>query len=96
MAQPPAPTQGGLTHVLVPHEIARARRFYDAVLGGELVIDGPPPALGAVANSWIVINTGAPPTDDKPDVSLEPPTNPVRVSSVLNVRVADINAAPTQ
>jgi hypothetical protein len=46
----------------------------------------------ALANSWIIINVGGGPTDDKPNVILEPPQNPDRVSSFLNVRVADIQA----
>jgi hypothetical protein len=44
----------------------------------------------ALANSWIVINVGGGPTDDKPHVILEPPQNPDRLSSGLNIRVADI------
>src|SRR5262249_9276962 len=44
----------------------------------------------ALANSWIIINVGGGPTDDKPGVTLEPPRDPDRVSSFLNIRVADI------
>jgi hypothetical protein len=33
------------------------------------------------------------PTDDKPEVVLEPPSDPNRASAVLNLRVADIQAA---
>ena len=32
------------------------------------------------------------PTDDKPEVTLETPRDPNRVSSFLNIRVADIQA----
>ena len=49
-------------------------------------------ALPALANSWIVINSGGGPTDDKPTVSLETPRDPDRVSSFLNIRVKDIDA----
>ncbi len=46
------------------------------------------PTFVALANSWIIINVGGPPTDDKPTVTLEPPRDPDHVSSFLNVRVA--------
>src|SRR5262249_19785224 len=71
--------------------IERSRRFYTDVLGGETVRAGEP-AFVALANSWIIINVGGGPTDDKPTVTLETPTDPDRTSSFLNIRVADINA----
>ena len=46
----------------------------------------------ALANSWIIINVGGGPTDDKPTVMLETPPEPDRVSGFLNIRVADIEA----
>ena len=91
MAQLPAPTAGiVLTYFLVSDDVARARHFYTEVLGGEVALEGPP-AIVALANSWIVINSGGGPTDDKPDVTLEAPSDLHRVSSFLNIRVADIN-----
>jgi hypothetical protein len=42
----------------------------------------------ALANSWVIINVGGGPTDDKPTVTLETPPDPDRVSSFLNIRVA--------
>jgi hypothetical protein len=30
------------------------------------------PSIVALANSWIIINVGGGPTDDKPDVTLSP------------------------
>jgi hypothetical protein len=50
------------------------------------------PSIVALANSWIVINEGDPPTDDKPTVTLEAPRDPDHVSSFVNIRVADIHA----
>jgi lactoylglutathione lyase len=41
-------------------------------------------------NSWLILNVGGGPTDDKPDVTLEPPGDSSRTSAFLNVRVADI------
>jgi hypothetical protein len=37
----------------------------------------------ALANSWIIINVGGGPTDDKPSVTLETPRDPDRVSHVI-------------
>jgi catechol 2,3-dioxygenase-like lactoylglutathione lyase family enzyme len=96
MASFPAPDQGiVLTHFIVSADIERARRFYTDVLGGETVLDGPP-AIVALANSWIIINTGGGPTEDKPTVTLETPPDPDRISSFLNIRVADIHAVHQQ
>jgi hypothetical protein len=44
----------------------------------------------ALANTWIIINGGGGPTDDKPTVTLETPRDLDRVSSFLNIRVKDI------
>jgi len=50
------------------------------------------PTYVALSNSWIIINGGGGPTDDKPTVTLETPRDPDRVSSFLNIRVKDIAA----
>ena len=92
MAEFPAPREGiALTHFIVADDVERARRFYTDVLGGEAVYAGEP-SIVALANSWIIINVGGGPTDDKPTVTLEAPRDPDRVSSFLNIRVADIQA----
>jgi len=92
MAEFPAPKQGiVLTHFLVASDVERSRRFYADVLGGEVLREGEP-TIVALANSWIIINVGGPPTDDKPTVTLETPRDPDLVSSFLNIRVADIHA----
>jgi catechol 2,3-dioxygenase-like lactoylglutathione lyase family enzyme len=96
MAEFPAPKQGiVLTHFLVASDVERSRRFYSDVLGGEVLREGEP-AIIALANSWIIINVGGPPTDDKPAVTLETPRDPDLVSSFLNIRVADIHAVYEQ
>ena len=88
----PGPKEGiVLTHFIVSADVARSSRFYVDVLGGELVTEGEP-SIVALANSWIIINVGGGPTDDKPTVTLETPRDPNRVSSFLNIRVADIEA----
>jgi catechol 2,3-dioxygenase-like lactoylglutathione lyase family enzyme len=92
MAEFPAPKEGiVLTHFIVSEDVDRSRRFYTDVLGGELVRDGEP-SIVALANGWVIINVGGGPTDDKPGVMLEAPADRNRVSSFLNIRVADIEA----
>ena len=92
MAQFPAPSEGILiTHFIVSRNVERSLRFYVDVLGGEAVLEGEP-SIVALANGWITISTGGGPTDDKPAVTLEAPSNPDRVSGFLNIRVADVRA----
>ena len=92
MAELPAPPEGiVLTHFIVSDDVERSRRFYTEVLGGRVAFPGDPVNV-ALANSWIVINGGGGPTDDKPTVTLETPPDPDRVSSFLNIRVQDIDA----
>ena len=86
----PAPTQGFvLTHFLVVADQDRSRRWYEQVLGAKTVLERDP-VIMKVANSWIILNFGGGPTDDKPDITLETPPDPQRTSAFLNIRVADI------
>jgi catechol 2,3-dioxygenase-like lactoylglutathione lyase family enzyme len=80
-----------LCHFIVSDDVERSRRFYTEVLGGRLAFSGEVTYV-ALANSWIIINVGGGPTDDKPTVTLETPRDPDRVSSFLNIRVKDIQA----
>jgi catechol 2,3-dioxygenase-like lactoylglutathione lyase family enzyme len=92
MADPPLPSEGFvLTHFIVSADVARSAAFYTDVLGGEVVMEGEP-TIVQLANSWVIINVGGGPTDDKPEVVLEAPTEPNRVSAFLNIRVADIQS----
>jgi catechol 2,3-dioxygenase-like lactoylglutathione lyase family enzyme len=92
MPELPAPDEGILlTHFIVSDDVERSRRFYTDVLGGETVRAGEP-SFVQLANSWIIINVGGGPTEDKPTVILETPPDPDRTSSFLNIRVADIQA----
>src|ERR1700756_2889353 len=92
MAELTPPTEGiVLAHFIVSDNVERSRRFYTEVLGGRVVFSGDVTFV-ALANSWIVINVGGGPTDDKPTVTLDVPRAPDRASSFLNIRVADIAA----
>ena len=80
-----------LAHFIVSDNVERSRRFYTEVLGGKTIRSGEPTYV-TLANSWIIINVGGGPTDDKPAVTLETPRDPDLASSFLNIRVSDIQA----
>jgi catechol 2,3-dioxygenase-like lactoylglutathione lyase family enzyme len=91
MPEFPAPETGiVLTHFIVSEDLARSRDFYADVLGGEIV-SASEPTIVQLANSWIIINTGGGPTEDKPTVTLTAP-DPDTTSSFMNIRVANIQA----
>ena len=88
----PAPREDFvLTHFLTVGDIDRSRAFYADVLGGQVVLEGGP-CIVKLANSWVTLNEGGGPTEDKPKVTLAPPTDPASASSFMNIRVADIEA----
>lgn len=92
LPQAPVPEEGFLlTHFLTVADQARSREFYTGVLGGTVVVPENP-CIIKLANSWIILNDGGGPTPDKPEVTLEPPSDPNRINSFLNLRVADIEA----
>jgi catechol 2,3-dioxygenase-like lactoylglutathione lyase family enzyme len=88
------PGQGSIVlgHFIVSDDVERSVRFYTEVLGGTLAFSSGDLRYVALANTFIIINVGGGPTDDKPSVTLETPRDPDRVSSFLNIRVADIAA----
>jgi hypothetical protein len=50
------------------------------------------PTVIQLANSWIIVNVGGGPTDDKPTVTLHTPDDTDEATSFMNIRVADIKA----
>jgi len=81
-----------LSHFFTVADIKRSADFYLRVLGGKVIRSGEPTII-QVANSWIILNLGGGPTDDKPTVILHPPQNEKEFSSFMNIRVADIWAS---
>jgi lactoylglutathione lyase len=81
-----------LTHFLTVADVKRSTDFYLSILGGKVIRSGEPTII-QIANSWIVLNVGGGPTDDKPTVTLQTPQNPKEVSNFMNIRVADIRAS---
>ena len=92
MAELPPPPEGiALTHFIVTEDKERSKRFYTEVLGGRVIFATGDVTYVGLANSWIIINVGGGPTDDKPTVTLETPQDLSRVSSFLNIRVKDVH-----
>ena len=88
----PAPTEGFLATLFITvRKVARSRDFYSRVLGGKVVLEENP-CIVKLANSWILMNPGGPPTPDKPDITVADYEPGDTTSIFLNLRVADINA----
>ncbi|HKA90454.1 MAG TPA: VOC family protein [Haliangiales bacterium] len=86
----PAPKEGFvITHFLVVSDQDRSREFYRSLLDGKVLVERDP-VIMKVANTWLILNVGGGPTDDKPGVTLTTPPDPNRTSAFLNIRVADI------
>jgi lactoylglutathione lyase len=78
-----------LTHFLTVADLNRSSEFYLRIFGGKVVRSGEPTII-QIANSWIVLNQGGGPTDDKPTVTLHTPVNLNKASNFMIIRVADI------
>ena len=88
----PAPKQGFvIAHFLVVSDQDRSREFYRSLFDCQVLLERDP-VIMKVANTWLILNVGGGPTDDKPTVTLATPLDPSRTSAFLNVRVADIHA----
>jgi len=89
----PAPQTGFVvTHFLVVSDQDRSREFYRSVFGANVVVERDP-VIMKIANSWLILNDGGGPTDDKPTVTLATPADPDLTSAFINLRVADISQA---
>lgn len=88
-----APKEGFvLTQFLTVADVKRSADFYLRILGGKVIRSGEPTII-QIANSWLILNLGGGPTDDKPTISLQTPENPNEFSSFMNIRVADIQTS---
>ena len=81
----PDPQSGFVvTHFLVVSDQDRSREFYRSVFGAKVVLERDP-VIMRMANSWLILNAGGGPTDDKPTVTLAPPA--LRMSQLLAIRM---------
>jgi catechol 2,3-dioxygenase-like lactoylglutathione lyase family enzyme len=88
----PDPGEGVVvTMFITVRSIARSRDFYSRVLGGTVVLEENP-CVVKLANSWILMNPGGPPTPDKPGITVADYEPGDTTSIFLNLRVADIQA----
>jgi catechol 2,3-dioxygenase-like lactoylglutathione lyase family enzyme len=88
----PAPREDFVVTVfLAVRQVARSREFYSKVLGGTVVLEENP-CIVKLANTWILMNPGGPPTPDKPGITVADYEPGDTASIFLNLRVADIEA----
>ena len=88
------PPDLAVTHILVVSDLARSKAWYLDVLGATLYGEyGGTSVVLQLGTAWLLIVTGGGPTDDKPDVTLEPPTDPRLRDNLFTMRVADCAAA---
>src|SRR3979411_1005152 len=85
----PAPKDGFvITHFLVVSDQDRSREFYRSLFDGQVLLEKDP-VIMRVANTWLILNVGGGPTDDKPTGTLSTPGNPDHASAFMHVRGAD-------
>ena len=83
-----------LTRLLVVSDLARARAWYETVLGAEVQGEyGGTSCVLRFLDTWLLLVTGGPPTADKPGVTFAPPTDPDTASAELIIGVPDCHAA---
>jgi hypothetical protein len=89
------PREGiSIAHFLAVADIGRSARWYEKVFGGRILSRGDSegaPAYIQIANTWLLVNVAGGPTPDKPTVTLSV-SNPDKIKSFMNIRVADIQA----
>jgi catechol 2,3-dioxygenase-like lactoylglutathione lyase family enzyme len=94
MSLPDAPVARSgffVAHFLRVRDQEKSKAFWVGVLGGKVVKPENPCHIKR-SNSWIILNSGGGPTPDKPEVFLPAPRDLSRVNSVLNLRVAGMQA----
>jgi catechol 2,3-dioxygenase-like lactoylglutathione lyase family enzyme len=83
-----------LTHLFVVGELERSKSFYTDVLGATVYREyGGSSCVLQFLGNWILLVAGGGPTEDKPQVSFRPPSDPDQVSAELIVRVPDCRRA---
>jgi catechol 2,3-dioxygenase-like lactoylglutathione lyase family enzyme len=91
----PPPEGFTVTLFITVADIERSARFYEKVFGGRILSLGDSQGASGhiqIANTWLIVNVGGGPTPDKPTVRLSVPPDPDKISSFMNIRVADIQA----
>jgi lactoylglutathione lyase len=79
-----------VTTTIIVADVARSAAFYRKVFDATVLWKGEPTLL-RLGNTWLMINRGGGPTDDKPRVVASPPRHRNVLSSFINLRVKDIS-----
>ena len=87
----PAPDTA-LTHILVVAAPARSRPWYTDVLGATLYREYAASVVLSFAGAWLLLVEGGEPTEDKPNVTLAPPTDLTVRDNLFTIRVDDCRA----
>ena len=82
-----------ITHILIVDDVERSRAWYLDVLGAGMYREyGGTSVVLRFAGTWLLLTTGGPPTDDKPDVTLAVPQNQSTLDHLFTIRVDDCRA----
>ena len=83
-----------LSTLLVVSDLKKTRWFYEEVLGAEFYREyGGHTLVFTFLGNWLIMTTGGPPTEDKPNVTFAPPNDLNNVSVAWSFKVPDCQAA---
>jgi len=86
--------KSALTTILVVSDLSKAKTFYEDVLDASLFREyGGDSLVLEFLGNWILLVTGAGPTEDKPETHFIPPENRDKVSHAFTIRVKDCRAS---
>ena len=79
-----------LSILLVVSDLEKTRWFYKDVLGAEFYREyGGHTLVFTFLGTWLILTTGGPPTADKPEVTLAPPSDLNNMSASWSIKVPD-------
>jgi catechol 2,3-dioxygenase-like lactoylglutathione lyase family enzyme len=81
-----------VTHILVVANPATSRDWYAGVLGAEVYRAYGSSVVLRFLGSWLLLVEAGGPTDDKPTVTLAPPSDPDTRDNLFTIRVTDCHA----
>lgn len=83
-----------LSILLVIRDLRKARWFYEEVLGADFYREyGGHTLVFTFLGTWLILTSGGPPTEDKPDVTLAPPSDLNTMSTAWSIKVPDCRAS---
>lgn len=81
-----------LTTILVVTDMQQSRAFYVDGLGAEMIREyGGTSIVLKFLGNWLLLVSAGGPTEDKPEISFEPPEDPHVVSHAFTIRVENCN-----